>query len=465
MKQRAKFVMFMLSAAVLAGAWLVAGYMDGLSQTAEGAGPDATAEPIPLSVGSREALTALSWSWEGRTVNLARDEATGRWIDADDPDCPIDAGTAEALARAAASTAASMAVENVTDLSQYGLETAQLTVIAAASDAFTTYEVGNMSVTGEYYTRVNGENTVYLENGSLAAFRVGRADLLALETAPDDVAAVTGLAVTSDAGDYEIEYLSGSGEEGWFRTDGDMSVALEEEAVLPLAEALLETDLTRCVGWAAGDAARYGLDEPQMTAELRYSDAAGNGKSFTLNFGDYEGSDIYVSFAGSDIVYLTSALGPDGLMYPDWDRLTPAPVLTLDTGDIASVLLEAGGTEYEVLRLEEETERAVGDGSVTVTDVIYSCGGFVLDTKQVESWLRDLAGLTAAGSATGGGRETLLRLTITWKDAEAIPAEVELRSYDSGRCLCVLGGDRYLLVSRAAAEAVIDRAESVFTHT
>ena len=71
MKQRAKLVSFLLSAAVLAGAWLTADRMEGQTAAA-GPAPEVTPTPIPLAVGTREELTALSWSWEGETVNLIR---------------------------------------------------------------------------------------------------------------------------------------------------------------------------------------------------------------------------------------------------------------------------------------------------------------------------------------------------------------------------------------------------------
>ena len=463
MKQRAKLTMCLVSAAVLAGAWLVADYMEDEAVTASVQAP-AEEEPLSLAVGTREELTALSWSWDGETVNLTRNADTDLWEDADDPTCPLDAGAAEALARAAAATEASMSVENVSDLAQYGLAEPQLTVIAATADAIASYEVGNMSITGEYYVRRSGESTVYLENGSLASFRVGLGELLALETIPEDIGAVTGLAVRSDAGSYEISYLSDSDGTGWYRTDGDAFAALSTERVEPLLETLLETDLSLCVGWTEEVAAAHGLDKPQMTATLSYTDNDGRAASFTLRFGDYEGGDIYAAFAGSDRVYLTSALGPDELMYPDWERLTPRTVLTLDTSDIASISLAVGGNEYEILRLEEQSERPIaeGDEAVTVTDVIYSDNGWVLDTARMEKWLSSLAGLTAEDSSpTGEGRDTLLSLTLTWKDTESVPAEVELRSYDSARCLCVVGGDRYMLVSRSAAEAVIAAAEEL----
>ena len=465
MKRRAKFVTFLLSSAVLAGAWLAADAMERREEQAVAAMQPAEAEEtLPLAVGPREALTALSWSWDGQTVNLARDEKTGLWTDADDPSCPLDAGAAEALARAAAATAASMAVEDVTDLAQYGLAEPQLTVIAATADEIASYEVGHMSITGEYYVRRGGEDTVYLENGSLAAFRVGLRELIARETIPEDIGGITGLSVRSAAGNYEISYLHGGDSEGWYRTDGEPFTALDGERVLPMLESLRETDLSRCVGWTEEDVALHGLDRPQMTATVSYTDTGGGAASFTLRFGDYEGGDIYAAFAGSDRVYLTSALGPDALMYPDWERLTPATVLTLETSDIASVSLALNGNGYEILRLEEETERPIaeGDETVAVTEVIYSDNGRVLDTARMEKWLSSLAGLSVEdASPAGGGRETLLSVTLTWKDAESVPAEVELRRYDSARCLCIVNGDRRLLVSRTAAEAVVAAAEEL----
>ena len=465
MKQKAKLVTFLLSAAVLAGAWLAAAAMEKKESLAAAAmQPPEAEETISLAIAPRESLTALSWCWDGQTVNLAREEKTGRWIDADDPECPLDAGAAEALARAAAATAASMAVEDVSDLAQYGLAEPQLTVIAATADAIASYEVGNMSITGEYYVRRSGEDTVYLENGSLAAFRLGLRELLALETVPENIEAFTGLSVRSGAESYEIAYVSGADGEGWYRTDGDAFTALDGERVLPMLESLRETDLTRCVGWTKEDAAAHGLDRPQMTATVSYTDSGGGASSFTLRFGDYEGDDIYAAFAGSDRVYLTSALGPDALMYPDWERLTPATVLTLDTSDIASVSLAVGGGECQILRLEENTERPIaeGDETVTVTDVIYTDNGWVIDTARMEKWLSALAGLPVEEvSPAGAGRETLLTVTLAWKDVESVPAALELRSYDSARCLCIVGGDRYLLVPRAAAESVVSAAEEL----
>ena len=445
--------MSVLAAAVLAGAWLLAGYLYG-SETAETV--EAAAEtdaPLSLAAGRRGELTALSWSWNGETVNLRRGD-DGLWENADEPACPVDTGEAEALARSAAATTASLAIAGVTDMAQYGLDPAALTVVAATEDSIVTYEVGNMSITGEYYTRLDGGDTVYMENGALAAFRTTLADILALETIPEDIADVTGLTVTSGAENYELRREDGA-EPGWYRVDGDdEAIRLETDGVAALYEPLLATELTDCVSWRAEEAPDFGMDEPQLTAEVTYLDDGGKKRSFTLEFGSYDDGDIFVSIDGSDLIYRIAALTADELMYPDWESLTPASVMTLDMTAVSSVTVGLGGRDYEILRLEEETE--------TGTDVIYSCGGRILDAKQTESWLAALAGMTAERSLPPGeGRQTLLTATIFWKDEESVPAELELRNYDSSHCLCLVGGDRYLLIPRGEAEAVIAGGETL----
>ncbi len=462
MKQRAKMAMFLVSAAVFAGAWLVAETALRTDGTETPVLAE-TEESISLAVGRREDILALSWTREGETVSLRR-RADGRWENADDPACPIDPAAAEALARAAGATAASLAVSDTSDLASYGLAPPSVTVMAATAAEASTYEVGNMAITGEYYVRRDG--TVYLENGSLAAFRATLADLLEREELPEDVAAVTGLSVRSEAGSYALAYRRDlEGTPGWYRTDGGTPVLLDAGRAEPFVRTLLETELGPCVSWRKEDAPLYGLDAPQLTATLRYTDAAGEAEALTLRYGRYEGEDVYVSVAGSDQVYLTSAAVPDALLYPDWDRLTPGTVLTLDLAAVASVSVELGGESCELLRLEEETERAAADGPVTAFDVIWSVNGWVLPSDETEAWLTALASLPAEPAVGGGeGRQSLLRVTLTWKDTESIPAELELRSYDSAHCLCVLGGDRYLLVPRAAAEAVVAAGETLLDH-
>ncbi len=461
MKPGAKFVVFFLSAAVLACAWFLAGTLPGAGDGDAAAPADPAPAPVDISLGGYREMTALSWSWDGETVNLERDPETGRWVNADDAACPVDDAAAERLAKAAAGAEATPVAEGVTDLAQFGLESPELTVMAATETASACYEIGNRSITGEYYLRRSGEDTVYLERGDLEAFRVDVGDIIALERMPEDIAMVTGLSVRSAAETYELEYLDGEGK-GWYRIDGEKPAALEEDRVQELYGLLTGLTLTRCVSWSAAPEA-YGLDTPQAEAELRYITTGGRSDAVSLAFGDYAGGDVYVRFTGSDMVYLVPGAVPDALMYPRWETMMPMTVMNLDTASIAKLDVLLDGKKYGIARLEETVDQPVGEKTVSVTDVIYSLNGWVLDTDDVEKWLASLADLPSEGPAPAGeGRETFLSVAITWKDPEAVPAELELRFYDSVHDLCVIGGDQYLLVPRDRAEEVGRAAESLF---
>ncbi len=461
MKPKGKFVMLFLSLAILAGAWLLAESMAAAERAGETAAVSAAAERIDLSVGGGAAVTALSWVWDGQTVNLVFSAESGVWENADDPACPIDQTRARALASAVGQVSASMAIPGATDLAQYGLAEPTLIVMAAAGDEIASYELGNMTITGECYLRISGESTVYLESGSLLpAFRVSIWDILETESVPSDIAAVTELEVSSAAQHYALR-LGGDGI--WRRDDGGEETPLETEKVRALYEELTELELSVCAAWDAENPSDYGLAQPQALAAVRYESGTGAAESFTLEFGDYAGTDVYVRLAGSRMVYLVPGAVLDAVMYPDWEALQPLSVMTLAKEEIAGLRIELDGKAYDIVRVSEtrEVELSGSKEPMQVTDVIYSNNGWGLDAEGMDAWLDALCAMMAEGDAArGGGRERLLSLEVTPKTAEEgqepEPVTLELWSYDSRHDLWETAGRR-LLVDRTEAEALVDR--------
>ncbi len=82
----------------------------------------------------------------------------------------------------------------------------------------------------------------------------------------------------------------------------------------------------------------------------------------------------------------------------------------------------------------------------------------------MDGWLDALAGLTAERLAPGAeGRELLLSVTLVWNDDTGSPAALEIWSYDSARCLCVIDGERKLLADKTKAEELIAALASILT--
>ena len=205
MKRGAKLAALLAALAVLIGAWILAETMSGRREAA--LAEHAHEEPIDLAVGPAEEINALSWNYFGDAVNLKLDGDT--WVNAEDAACPISAEAVKPLVDALASTAAVGVIDKVTDFDQYGLADPAIAVMAATADKVTTYYIGDSNASGTWYVRLDGDDKVYLEDGTLAnCFQVGLDDVLALESVDVSAKDVTAMAVRSGAGDYALEKMA-----------------------------------------------------------------------------------------------------------------------------------------------------------------------------------------------------------------------------------------------------------------
>ena len=462
MKRGARLAVLAAALAVLVGAWYLAAT---LSRRQQQAAADAHTETIDISAGAAADMTAVAWDYFGDTVSLTK--AGGQWANANDETCPINGEAVEALAETLSSLRATDRIEDVTDFDQYGLADCAFTVIAGAGDNIVSYEIGNAAATGGQYVRLNGEDTVYVETGLLGpAFEIGLDDVLLLETMPQDIDMVTGLAVESDAGLYELRYLDDAsdvwytGADPWFLMDkdGDPVHPLDTDAVRALYEQASELRLQNCQTWAMEDGAEYGLDEPQAEVLLGYVSEDGQERSVLLQFGDYVDGDVYVRLEGSGMVYRVSGTVLDKLMYPDFDAMAPLHPCALDWDRLQSATLQTDGESYE-LRCAEGAAEQEGDQPETV----YVSDGRSLDADKVERWLRQLTELPAESRAdTASDRQVMFTLVFR-QENEAFPeVTVQFRAYDSARYLCAVNGEEFYLVSRTSADNVPKNAMEFF---
>ena len=312
--------------------------------------------------------------------------------------------------------------------------------------------------------RLNGEDAGYVETGLLGpAFEISLDDVLKMETLPQDVDLVTGLAVESDGGLYELQYLT-EAEDVWY-TDADPWFLMdsESEPVRPLDTEKVETlyglatelTFTTCEDWNMTDPAKYGLDEPQATVLVGYVSDQGQKESFVLLFGDYADGDVYVRLEGSKMVYRVSGTVLDGLMYPDFDDMATLDPCALDWDKLQSVTLDIAGEEsYEIVRTQS-TPAAEDEQP----EDIFTMGERSLDSEAVTDWLEQLTEMPADSRASAAGeREELFSLTFR-QDNEAFPeVTARFRAYDSAHYLCTVNGQEQYLVARTTAENVKNKA-------
>ena len=464
MKRGAKLAVLLVALLVLTGAWLLAENLSGRreAELAE----HAHADLIDISAGEAEDITAIAWDYFGDTASLYCED--GVWLNANDERCPVDGDAVQPLVQAVAGLQAFDEIGDVTDFDQYGLADCAFTVIAGSADRTVTYDIGKTTADGAYYVRVDGADTVYTATSILAeTFQIKLDDVLKLETVPQDIDLVTSVSVDTDAGAYELEYISG-GEEVWYTPaytwflldeNGEPSEPLDAgqtEALYTLATGIALTD---CETWNAASLADYGLDEPQGTVRVEYLDRTGQAQSFGLEFGGYDNGDVFVHLSDSNMVYRVPGTVLDGLMYPDFAAMEPLTPAALDWDKLQSMYLELGDDSYSVSRnVSTPTEAGEEPEDIFIT------GERSLDAGKVDDWLEQVGKLTAdSRTAPTEGREKLFSLTF-YQDSELYPeVTVAFRAYDSVHYLCVVNGAEYYLVSRTAAESVRDEALEFLT--
>jgi hypothetical protein len=457
MKMRAKLAVLALALVVLAGAWFLAAYMAGQDDQPPQTDPE---ESVDISAGLERDITALSWSYQGQTVNLSYDGA--QWTSADYDACPIDQQAVEPLVQAVCSLTATVVSRDVETLDAYGLAEPALIVMAATADHIATYQLGSPSSGGGYYLRVDDSSTVYgVEDTLLETFSLGLADVISLDILPDDVAQVTALRVRTDVEEYTLLYdpalgqADYAGRYAWFRRQSEADTPLDAEKAQALCQLVLDMDVLSCVSWDGEDEALYGFDAPQGTVTLDYTDAQGQSGQTVLEFGAYGADGVYVRRAGEPVIYLAAGAALDGLMYPDWTALTPLYACPMDWQAVTRAVVTWQGQTYDICRYQETTQQPTLDErqSQEITENIYSASGWLLDADGVEAWLQALTALQGEQTAlTASGREQLFSVSLY--DGGEEPVTMTVYTYDSARCLCVVDNGQELFVSRADAFAL-----------
>ena len=277
---------------------------------------EAEASQIPFVSADAESLTTLTWSCEGETYALQRNDE-GSWEWTEDEEFPVNQTTVSYMEYALSEISATRALTGVTDFAQYGLDEPQSVISFAASDG-TTVQIltGDYNdVSSEYYAQIAGEDTVYLVSGDyMEDFQYTMEDLLQTESLPI-YEADTELRVTEN-GKTTVYDLTESAEE----TDSDSDAEEEDSgedtdtaSAQDIADGVRGLNFETCVNYKAkkADLAAYGLDEPQRSFTIKGKQTAEDGSEetlqFTLQVGSKTGSSYYVRLKGSRMIYTVSA--------------------------------------------------------------------------------------------------------------------------------------------------------------
>ncbi len=147
----------LLALVVLAAAFLgIRQYNKNASSTTSTA--EDTQETI-LDVNSDD-ITSFSYVYDGETYSFEKEDDT--WYYADDHSLNLNQERIKAMILKVAPLKVNQVIENVTDMSQYGLANPERTIQYETADRSVIINVGNLnSMTSQYYIAFPSEMTVY----------------------------------------------------------------------------------------------------------------------------------------------------------------------------------------------------------------------------------------------------------------------------------------------------------------
>lgn len=125
-------------------------------------------ETVTHSVTDHDAASVQTVSFTNENGSFSFVKEGDAWYEEKDRSIGIDTFSIEELIQAAVSITSENKLENVEDLSQYGLDAPQITVAYTTPEMDVTIEIGNYNSTiSLYYMRLKDENTVYTIDSTL----------------------------------------------------------------------------------------------------------------------------------------------------------------------------------------------------------------------------------------------------------------------------------------------------------
>ena len=418
-----------------------------------------------------DSVQALSWEYDGEKLAFHKDD---KWIYDEDEAFPVDGEKIEDLLDQFSAMGAAFIIENPEDLSPYGLSDPTCSItITTDEETYTILLGGYSTMDSQRYVSIGDGNVYLVADDPLDDYDVGLRDLLD----PDDIPDFDQVSKITFTGSENYEIFYEAYEEGSTRTycADDVYFAQQEDGTLPLdtdkVTSYLQTirylDLSDYVTYNVTDEelAQYGLDDPQLTIQVDYTEENEDGVSdtFTLHISrdpeelakaeesESENEDdteeeitAYMRVGDSPIVYRLYSESYSSLMRASRDDLRHAELLTADFADITQIDISLEDADYTI----------TSDGSGDDRTYAY------LETEVEIDDFRDALESLQADSFTdeAPAQKEEIRLTLHL-DNEAFPTvEISLYRYDGSSCLAVVDGVPTALGERSQ---VVDLVEAV----
>ena len=260
-------------------------------------GDDTTDATLPLCSFAVEDIDRLAYAGNNQDVTLVKN-SSGDWMLESDPTLPLDQTKTASLVESYANLTAQRKLEgsDLTDLPEKSA-TPQMTIAIGAGEESVNLTVDQLNSVADVY---------YIYDDTGAAYTVKRSDLAALSKSARDLYKAQTLTdkTLDDVVSMQMNDLDFTQTDGSWTLTNDTGYALNQSSVKKMANTILQM---QTITTPDADSA-YGLDDPDVTATLTFTD----GTSLTVRFGteapDTTDSLCYLaSDAAPTVVYEVNA--------------------------------------------------------------------------------------------------------------------------------------------------------------
>ena len=365
-----------------------------------------------------ENIAGISFQIQGETEKFSRTE--NGWSKEGNPDFPVNTDALEKLLENILSLKADRVLENVDQLSQYGLEQPSYTVCLAEEDGTETeILLGKQnSATGDYYVSLaEQKNTVYVTGTDLSSELPDNVmDLAESEPYPSFSGSdITEISVQKQEGSFHL--IKNQETSGWQVSGDDGTLySAEYQNVSSLASTLSSLAYAGMADYDAKDLSIYGLDQPSATISLTYeektqtseddSDSSSSdsesepekvSKNLTVYIGNTDADgNYYIRLDGSGQVNTVSADSLAAVMENSSVDYWSSSIGYFSESKLKSAEITYQDITRSIERHTEKTEETENqeDGDTEKT-ASYTSGNTTLDTGKIEKFLYSLSGMAA----------------------------------------------------------------------
>lgn len=430
-------------------------------------------------------VKALSWEYEDETLSFHRDD---RWTYDGDEAFPVDDEKMEELLEPFQEFQAAFVIEEVEDYGQYGLDDPICTVKFETEDQSYEMKLGDYStMDSQRYLSVGDGNVYLVEQDPLDSFDATLEEVIAHDETP--VFGQVSKVSFSGEEEYEITYEEDSTDT--YCAD-DVYFVEQDGAVQPLDTARVDSYLSDISNLALSDyvtynateeeLAAYGLDDPDLTVSVDYTQENEDGEEAQENFvlhisrdpeekaqaeaqkdgageetqetsedgGDPEAEEEITAYARvgeSQIVYQITSDAYESLMASACDDLRHREVLTADFSEITGMDISLEGETYTFTSKSGEDARVwyYEEEELVITDL----------QNAVEALSAD----SFTGEEPSGQEE--IAFTVYLENENYPEVRVELYRYDGSHCLAAVDGTPVSLVPRSEVVELIEAVHAI----